>query len=335
MNKKRGLILAKFAPFHVCHHYIIETALKVVDELFIIMYDCPNLTNIPLNTRAGWVRNFYPQVNVIEGWDAPNRHEDTLKVKKMQEDYVKSVLNGKKITHFFSSDYYGEHMSKALGAINWRVDLRDKDYEKHNLVRATMIRKDKYLYRKCMDPLVYKDVLFNIAFVGMPSKEQSKLVKILSQKLKTAYTEDNLLKFIETRKSSKKDKAYLDFYKFAKEKYNQANAPEKIYSGKEYLLYDSTGFIDHLLSILTHNFFNKTFYDFFSTDMREYDLVFINDPNNSSISKYFDLDKSIFINQLINNLDSLGITYQRLEGSFGKKLKTAENIIKSLKKKIN
>ncbi|HBY01271.1 MAG TPA: hypothetical protein DEG92_01800, partial [Rikenellaceae bacterium] len=114
-----------------------------------------------------------------------------------------------------------------------------------------------------------------------------------------------------------------------------ANAPEKIYSGKEYLLYDSTGFIDHLLSIATHIFFNKTSYDFFSTDMRKYDFVFINDPNNSSISKYFDLDMSIFMNQIINNLDSLGINYQRIEGPFEKKLKTIENIIKSLKKKIN
>ncbi len=198
-----------------------------------------------------------------------------------------------------------------------------------------MIRENKYLYRKFMPPLVYKDVLLNVAFVGMPSEEQGRLVKALSQKFETTYTEDNLLEFIETRNTSKRDKDCLDFYKFAEEKYNQANAPEKIYSAKDYLFYNSTGLIDHLLSIATHNFFNKSSYDFFSTDMRNYDLVFINNPNDSSIGKYFDLDKSIFMNQIINNFDSLGINYQRIEGSFDEKLKTAENIIKLLKNKIN
>ncbi len=207
--------------------------------------------------------------------------------------------------------------------------------KKNNLIRATMIRENKYLYRKFMPPLVYKDVLLNVAFVGMPSEEQGRLVKALSQKFETTYTEDNLLEFIETRNTSKRDKDCLDFYKFAEEKYNQANAPEKIYSTKDYLFYNSTGLIDHLLSIATHNFFNKSSYDFFSTDMRNYDLVFINNPNDSSIGKYFDLDKSIFMNQIINNFDSLGINYQRIEGSFDEKLKTAENIIKLLKNKIN
>lgn len=333
MNKKNGLILAKFAPFHVCHRYIIETALKEVDDLSVIIYDCPNLINIPLNVRAGWVHNFYPQVNIIEGWDAPNKHEDTPEVRKMQEDYIKSVLNGKKITHFFSADYYGEHISKALGAINWRVDLRNKDYENYNLIRATMIRENKYFYRKFMDPLVYKDILLNIAFVGMPSAEQDRLVKIISQKFETVHIEDNLFKFIETENIFKKSD--LDFYKFAKEKYNQANNFENIYSAKDYLFYNSTGFIDYLLSIATHNFFNKKFYDFFSTDMRNYDFIFINNPNNTDISKYLNIDKSIFMNQMIHNFNSLGINYKIIEGSFEEKVKTTTSIIKSLKNKIN
>lgn len=333
MNKKRGLILAKFAPFHVCHCYIIETALEEVDELFIIIYNCTNITSIPLNVRANWVRHFYPKINIIEGWDAPNRHEDTLEVKKIQEYYVKSVLNGKKITHFFSADYYGEHMSKSLGAINRRVDQDDKNY--NCKIRATLIRKDKYLYRKYMDPLVYRNILLNIAFIGMPSKEQKRLVKILATKFKTVYIEDDLLNFIETKKALNKIPASFDFYKFAKKKYKQANDSTKIFSGKEYLFYNSTGFIDHLLSIATHNRFDRELYNFFSDDMRKYDLVFINNSDSSSISKYFGISDFIFINQVINNLDTLGINYNILEGSFKEKLKIAENIIKSVKKKFN
>ena len=88
MRKTRGLVLGKFAPFHIGHKRLLEIALKEVNELNVIVYNCPNLTTIPLNKRADWVRYLFPQVNVIEGWDAPNRHENTLEVKKMQEKYI-------------------------------------------------------------------------------------------------------------------------------------------------------------------------------------------------------------------------------------------------------
>ncbi len=98
MNKTRGLILGKFAPFHIGHKRLMEIALEEVDEVYTIIYDCPNLTSIPLNVRANWVRHFFPKIYVIEGWDAPNRHEDTPEVKRLQEEYVKKTLNRKKIT---------------------------------------------------------------------------------------------------------------------------------------------------------------------------------------------------------------------------------------------
>ncbi len=330
MSKKTGLILAKFAPFHNCHRYIIEKALNMVDDLFIIMYDCPNLTRIPLNIRANWVRKFYPQVNVIEGWDAPNRHEDTPEVKRIQEKFVKTALNGRKITHFFSSDFYGEHMSKFLGAKNIRVDLIDKDYKCK--MRATLIRNDKYFCRMYMDTLVYRDILINVAFVGIPSKEQGKIVKKLAEKFSTVYTSDNLLEFIVSRQNLKK----INFYKLATEKYKKANSSKKIHSGREYLFYDSTGFVDHLLSVATHNQFDVEMYKFFCEDMKKYDIVFVNTSlKNIETAKKLNFDKDIFMNILIKNLETLGINYKILNGSFGKKVKEAEEVIKSTKIKIN
>ncbi|MBU0620023.1 adenylyltransferase/cytidyltransferase family protein [Patescibacteria group bacterium] len=327
MNKTIGLILGKFAPFHVAHRRLIEFALKKVDEVYVIIYDCPNLTTIPLNVRANWVRYFFPKVHVIEGWDAPNKHEDTPEVKRLQEEYVKTALNGKKITHFISSEYYGEHMSKFLGAINTKT-------KRNNPISATMIRKGECLNEAFLSTIVYKDILIKVAVVGVPSQEQSNLVKCIAKKLKTSYVEDNLFELL-TRKNRELPINKFDFYEIANKKYKVANTKDKIFSGKEYLVYNSTGFVDHLLSIATHNKFDENLYIFFSEDMKNYDLVFVNDNLKNNFSKMLNIDSSIFINQLTNNLDTLGINYQILSGTFKEKLLMLEKSIKSFKKRFN
>ncbi len=332
MNKTRGLILGKFAPFHIGHQRLVEIALKEVDEVYIIIYDCPNLTSIPLDVRANWIRYFFPQVHVIEGWDAPNRHEDTPAVKRLQEEYVKKALNGKKVTHFFSSEYYGEHMSKFLGAIDRRTN-RDDPREGYGMY-ATIIRNGSYAHRQFLSKIVYKDILIKVAFIGMPSKEQSRLVRSIAKILQTTYVGDNLEKVLDTKHIEDK-KVSINFYDIARERYKKANSKDKIFSGKGYLIYDSTGFVDHLLSVATHNRFNEELYRFFSDDMRNYDLVFISDNKKSSIGKYFHIDHSIFLNQLISNLNTVGIDYKILTGTFKEKLLRSGEIIKAVKKKFN
>ena len=271
MNKTRGLILGKFAPFHVGHERLIEIALEEVDEVYVLIYDCPNLTSIPLNVRASWVRHLFPKVNVIEGWDAPNKHENTPEIQKLQEEYVINALNGKKIKHFFSSEYYGEHMSKALGAIDRRTN-RDDPKEGYgicaSMIRATMIRDGKYLNQDHLNVVVYKDILIKVALIGIPSVEKSNLVKQIAQNLYTSSSEDNLFEVLNNRSEFTVNN--FNFYQIAQEKYKLANTEDKIFSGKEYLIYDSTGFIDHLLSIATHNSFNEDLCKFFSDDMKSY-----------------------------------------------------------------
>ncbi|HJU53196.1 MAG TPA: hypothetical protein VJ715_01445 [Pyrinomonadaceae bacterium] len=48
---------------------LIETALAELDEVVVIIYDCPLTTLLPLNVRANWIRKLYPRVRVIEAWD--------------------------------------------------------------------------------------------------------------------------------------------------------------------------------------------------------------------------------------------------------------------------
>ncbi|MCC5600765.1 hypothetical protein [Nostoc favosum] len=42
-----------------------------IDEVLVIIYECPEVTAIPLTVRANWLRKIYPQIQVIEAWDGP------------------------------------------------------------------------------------------------------------------------------------------------------------------------------------------------------------------------------------------------------------------------
>lgn len=66
-----GLFLGKLSPLHKGHQSMIEIALKECQKVIVIIYDSPETTKIPLSVRAGWVREIYPTVEVLEAWDGP------------------------------------------------------------------------------------------------------------------------------------------------------------------------------------------------------------------------------------------------------------------------
>jgi cytidyltransferase-like protein len=118
MASQRGLTLGKFAPFHKGHQFLIETALSQMDEVIAIVYNCPETTSVPLNIRADWVRRLYPDVQVIEAWDGPIEVGDTPEIKKKHEDYILNRLKLQGITHFYSSEFYGESLFPLFGCPN-------------------------------------------------------------------------------------------------------------------------------------------------------------------------------------------------------------------------
>src|SRR6188474_463592 len=180
---KIGLTLGKFAPLHYGHQFLIETALKEVDQFFVIVYESKDVTSIPLNIRAGWIEKLYPSVRVIKGWDGPSAIGDTEDIKKLQENYVLHLLQNQKITHFYSSEFYGGHMSKALGAINRVVDESRKKFP----VSATAIRKDPFSNKKFISPVVYQTLITNIVFLGAPSTGKTTITEALANDYETIF----------------------------------------------------------------------------------------------------------------------------------------------------
>jgi HTH-type transcriptional repressor of NAD biosynthesis genes len=172
---KRGLTLGKFAPFHRGHQHVVETALSEVDELVVLIYDTP-LTNVPLQVRAKWIRELYPNVRVIEAWDGPEGYGDTPEIRAVQEEYILRRLDGIKVTHFYCSEFYGDHVSRALGAIDRRIDEARATVP----ISGTSLRHDPYGGRQYLAPCVYSDLITRVCFLGAPSTGKSTLARALA-----------------------------------------------------------------------------------------------------------------------------------------------------------
>jgi HTH-type transcriptional repressor of NAD biosynthesis genes len=150
----RGLVLGKFAPLHRGHQLLIERSLAECDRTVVLVYDSREVTRVPLSVRSGWIRKRYPDVTVIEGSDAPSVTGHDPIVMRTQEEYIASVVP-LPVTHFFSSEWYGAHVSASLGALDMRVD----EARVVAPISATMIRGNPRAFSEWIDPDVLRDVL--------------------------------------------------------------------------------------------------------------------------------------------------------------------------------
>lgn len=178
---KIGLTLGKYAPLHKGHEFVIETAIQEMDKVIVMIYACPQTTSVPLSIRTNWIRELFPSVEVIEAPDGPTEVGDTDRIKKLNEDYILKRIGKRGITHFYSSEFYGEHVSKALGAVNRIVDADRKAIP----VSATQIRKNTFENRHYLSQIVYRDLIQKVVFMGAPSTGKTTLAQALAQKFST------------------------------------------------------------------------------------------------------------------------------------------------------
>lgn len=191
---KTGLTLGKFAPLHKGHQCLIETALAETDHLIVVIYDAPQVTNIPLPVRADWVRTLYPQVEVIEAWGGPQEVGNTPEIMRVQEEFLLNLLDGRRITHFYSSEFYGEHVSKALGAEDCRFDEARVEVP----VSGSAIRGNEYEYRSFLAPEVYRDLVTRVVFLGAPSTGKTSLARTLAERFNTCWMPEYGREYWET-----------------------------------------------------------------------------------------------------------------------------------------
>ena len=96
---KIGFTIGKFAPLHKGHQYLIEKGLKEMDKFYVIIYET-KVIPIPIETRANWIKQIYPDVNIIYAKNPPSQYGLDEESVKIQTDYLKEMVKGIEVTHF-------------------------------------------------------------------------------------------------------------------------------------------------------------------------------------------------------------------------------------------
>jgi HTH-type transcriptional regulator, transcriptional repressor of NAD biosynthesis genes len=328
MDRTHGLTLGKFAPFHQGHQFLIETALAEVDRLTVIIYDAPETTQIPLFTRADWIRRLYPQIHVIEAWNGPTEVGETPEIKKRHEDYVIEELKATNVTHFYSSEFYGQHMSLALGAKNRIVDRSRTTIP----VSATMIREKPYHYRHYLHPIVYRDLITKVVLIGAPSTGKTTLARKLAEEYDTVWMPEYGREYWEKnhvqRRLSQEQLVEIAERHLEREE-------ELISESNRYLFVDTNAITTFMFALYYHQAASERLMDLASQAQSRYDLVFLCDNDISfedSWDRSGEVNQKVFQKQIIGDLLSRRIPFITLRGGLESRVEKIKSVLSKFQK---
>jgi len=139
-SKKIGFTIGKFAPFHKGHAYLIETALKEMDEFYVVVYDTPEF-NIDIDTKIGWITKKFPSVKILKAYNSPKQIGLDKNSVEIQMKYLLNIVKDINAGYFYSSEDYGKCVADYMKIENRLVDKERVNYP----ISGTKLRKDAEL----------------------------------------------------------------------------------------------------------------------------------------------------------------------------------------------
>ena len=150
---KIGFTIGKFAPFHKGHEYLIETALKEMDKVIVVVYDT-DLIDVPTPKRAEWIKKIYPDVEIRIAKNPPSKYGLDSSSVKIQMEYLEKIICDIKPTHFYSSEPYGKCVAEYMNIIDRRVDNERIKVPIH----ASRLRNDLENNKEWINENIYQEL---------------------------------------------------------------------------------------------------------------------------------------------------------------------------------
>ncbi len=146
-----GFTIGKFAPLHKGHELLIEKGIKENDEFYVLINDT-NVTNIPLKTRANWIKTMFPKAYVILGENPPKQYGMDEESIKIQTDYLKNIFKNIPVNRFYSSEEYGKFVARDM-------NIEEVKVEKKIPICGSIIRNNIIENKKYIENIVYQDIV--------------------------------------------------------------------------------------------------------------------------------------------------------------------------------
>jgi NadR type nicotinamide-nucleotide adenylyltransferase len=310
---------------------VIETALSEMDEVIALIYDAPEVTDVPLAVRSRWLRELYPSLRVIEAWGGPSEVGYTPEIMRAHERYIVDILGIRGITHFYSSESYGEHMSIALGAVDRRVDPARERVP----ISATEIRKDPFALREFIEPLVYRDLVANVVFLGAPSTGKTTLARHLAQLYQTQWMPEYGREYWERHQADRRLEP-IQLVEIAEGHLERED--EFLAESNRYLFTDTNAITTATFARYYHGDIEPRLFELAARAAVRYDLTFVCDtdvPYEDTWDRSGDVNRQVFQRQVLADLNARKIPFILLRGSLEERVANVCTVLRRFRKYAN
>lgn len=176
MKYQRGLVVGKFSPPHMGHHYLIDTAMSQSKQLWLLVVDSPvGEPQLDADKRVEILSELHPGaiVKVMPDLLIDDNSE-------YWAEYTREYL-GFTPDAVFTSEQYGEPWAEALGCDHVQVDKARNKFS----ISGTQVRRDPLNNLEWVKPVTRSHLVKRICVVGAESTGTTTLANALGEHYET------------------------------------------------------------------------------------------------------------------------------------------------------
>lgn len=189
-----GLVLGKFLPPHRGHVHLCEVALRMCDELTIVV---ASLAAEPIDggLRAAWMRELVPRAEVVHHTaELPQEPAAHPEFWRLWRESLRACVPGR-VHRVFSSDRYGMRLAAELGAAWIPVDPDRATFP----ISGTAIRRDPMRYFDELPRPVRPHFARRVSVFGGESTGKTTLAAALARAAGTVWAPEFARAYLESR----------------------------------------------------------------------------------------------------------------------------------------